>query len=89
MKIQRAFETSRTQAGIENFTFHDLRHTFVTNRDRAGVPHTVIMKITGHKTLKMFKRYRAVSREDIQEAVRKMASLDTNMDTRKLRKEEN
>ena len=73
--FQRAFETARKRAGIEDFTFHDLRHTFVTNMDRAGVPQTVIMKITGHKTLAMFKRYRAVSRDEMQEAVKKIGRV--------------
>jgi len=36
---------------------------------KAGVPESVIMKITGHKTTAMFLRYNAVDREDAKEAM--------------------
>jgi integrase len=32
---------------------YDLRHTYVRNARKAGVDRTVIMKLTGHKTLAM------------------------------------
>lgn len=54
------------------FVFHDLRHTFVTNMRRAGVHDTVIMQITGHSDLAMFKRYNLV---DDQEAAQAGAKL--------------
>jgi integrase len=63
------------RAGIENFTFHDLRHTFNTNAFMAGVPIPIIMKITGHKSLTMFKRYTTITTEDLKAAVSKIGSL--------------
>jgi integrase len=70
-----AFEAACHRAGIKNFTFHDLRHTFNTNAYRAGVPIPTIMKITGHKTLTMFKRYTTITTEDLRAAMDKI-SLD-------------
>lgn len=58
-------------------TFHDLRHTFVTNMRRAGTDETVIMKITGHSTREMFDRYNFVSDE---EAVTAMKHLEDYLD---------
>jgi integrase len=49
-KIKRAFANACRKAGLVNFRFHDLRHTFNTNMRMAGVDHSVIMKLTGHKT---------------------------------------
>jgi integrase len=69
------FEAACHRASIKNFTFHDLRHTFNTNAYRAGVPIPTIMKIAGHKTLTMFKRYTTISTEDLKAAVDKI-SLD-------------
>jgi integrase len=42
-------------------TFHDLRHTFVTDMRKAGVPEKLIMKITGHSTREMFDRYNTIT----------------------------
>jgi integrase len=71
----------------DGFVFHDLRHTFNTNMRKAGVPESVIMKITGHSTREMFDRYNTVDDEDTKNAVRQLGSflqsVDQNVDQRK------
>lgn len=67
------------------FTFHDLRHTFNTDMDRAGVPQVVTMAIMGHEDYSMFGRYRTVSSEDLQDAIRRLeayraGALDKTLD---------
>ncbi len=57
------------KANITNFRLHDLRHTFTTNARKAGVDRTVIMKLTGHKTLSMFTRYNSVDEADAKQAL--------------------
>lgn len=59
------------------FVFHDLRHTFNTNMRKAGVPESVIMRITGHSTRSMFDRYNTVDDGDLQAAIKQMAALVT------------
>jgi integrase len=76
--VARAFARAVKRAGITNATFHDLRHTFVTNARRAGVDYFRIMAISGHKTMRVFKRYNTIDTRDLREA---MAQLDTYMDT--------
>jgi integrase len=45
------------KAKIENLHFHDLRHTAITRFIRAGLPHTEVMRVSGHSTLTAFYRY--------------------------------
>lgn len=66
--IKTAFHATCRRAGIQGFHFHDFRHTAVTNMRRAGIDHLTIMKITGHKTLDVFKRYNSFLEGDLREA---------------------
>jgi integrase len=76
--IREVFARVCRDAGISNFVFHDLRHTAVTNLRRAGVDALTAMKITGHKTMAVFKRYNTIDEGDLTSARRRM---DTYMDT--------
>lgn len=49
------------------YVFHNTRHSAVTNLNGAGVPDTVAITITGHKTLGVFKRY-GIRQESVQRA---------------------
>jgi hypothetical protein len=50
----------------------------VRNLERAGVPRSVAMKLTGHKTEAVYRRYAIVCEPDLREGVTKLAeSLET------------
>lgn len=64
----------------QGLIFHDLRRTGVRNLRRLGVAESLSMKITGHKTAAVFKRYDITDEADIADvAVRldkKSGALD-------------
>jgi integrase len=71
-RIFHSFKSGCAAAGLKDFRFHDLRHTFNTNMRKAGVDRSVIMKITGHKTMSMFERYNTVDSDDALMALRRL-----------------
>jgi integrase len=79
ISIRDAFESACQQAEIDNFHFHDLRHSFVNNRRLEGHDYFRIMAATGHKTMSVFKRYNTVSRDELKALVgAKMDTMDTS-----------
>ena len=70
--IRIGFEAACRRAGITDCVFHDLRHCFTTNMRRVGVHDPVIMAITGHKTMSMFRRYNSISGEELRAAAQKI-----------------
>jgi integrase len=63
------------KAGVPDKLFHDFRRTAVRNLERAGVSRSVAMKLTGHKTEAIYRRYAIVSESDLAEGVKKLAAL--------------
>ena len=54
---------------------HDFRRTALRRMERAGVPRSVAMKISGHKTESIYRRYAIVAERDIADGLRKIAAF--------------
>lgn len=72
--FRKAWAGAVRAAGVPGRILHDLRRTAVRNLERAGVPRSVAMKLTGHKTEAVYRRYAIVSDADLQDAARKLAT---------------
>ena len=75
--LKKAWARACRLAGRPGLLFHDLRRSAVRNMEKAGVPRSVAMKQTGHKTENIYKRYAIVSDADLAEAAHKMSARRT------------
>lgn len=56
-KPRRWFASALKRAGIKDFVWHSLRHTFCSRLVAAGVPLVAVSELAGHKTIQMTMRY--------------------------------
>lgn len=59
--IKKGFRTALLKAGIHDFRFHDIRHTFASQLVMAGIDLTSVKELLGHKSLTMTMRYSHLS----------------------------
>jgi integrase len=57
------------ECGIEDFRFHDLRHTFASKLKANNINDSVIQKLMGLETLEMVQRYAHLSPESVLKAI--------------------
>jgi integrase len=60
------------EAEIENFKFHDLRHSAASYLAMSGASLAEIAEVLGHKTLQMVKRYSHLSEQHTANVVSRM-----------------
>ncbi|KVN59742.1 hypothetical protein WM03_24730 [Burkholderia ubonensis] len=77
INIHPAWDIARRHAGIEDFRFHDLRHTTASYLAMGGATAPEIAEILGHRTLNMVKRYAHFGKDHI-------ASVLTRVNTARL-----
>jgi integrase len=72
-EFRKVWRRATRVAGLPGLLVHDLRRSAVRNMERAGVARSVAMKLTGHKTESVYRRYAIVSDADLQDAARRIA----------------
>jgi integrase len=63
--VKRAFARAVRRAGIEDLRFHDLRHESTSRLFERGLNIMEVASITGHKDLRMLRRYTHLKAEDL------------------------
>jgi integrase len=74
-EFRKAWKQACKRAGLPGLLVHDLRRSAVRNMERGGVSRSVAMKITGHKTESVYRRYAIVSDVDLQDAATRIGTL--------------
>jgi integrase len=68
--VKRSFHTACRRAGITDFRFHDLRHTYASHLAMRGVHIRALHELLGHKSVIMTQRYSHLAPEQLQNAVK-------------------
>jgi integrase len=74
-EVRTSFNGACRRAGIRDFTFHDLRHTFASRLVMNGVGLKAVQELLGHADLTMTMRYAHLSQGHLQEAVAVLSGL--------------
>ncbi len=72
LNVHSIWRTTVKKAGIEDFRFHDLRHSCASYLAMNGASLAEIADVLGHKTLQMVKRYAHLSEQHTAGVVARM-----------------
>jgi integrase len=73
--VKSSFQGACRRAGIRDFTFHDLRHTFASHLVMQGGGLAAVQKLLGHADITMTMRYSHLSPGHLQETVALLGNL--------------
>jgi integrase len=73
--VTKGFAGACRRAGIEDFRFHDLRHTFASHLVMKGANLKAVQRLLGHSDSKMTDRYSHLSPDHLRESVNLLNTL--------------
>ncbi len=80
--VKRGFRSACEKAGLEDFRFHDLRHTAATRLGDAGVDTRRIMAILGHRCMQTSARYTHATDDGLRRAIETLAQRQKQTDAK-------
>lgn len=78
-EFRKTWKTACRKAGVPRRIPHDFRRTAVRNLERAGVPRSVAMKMIGHRTESIYRRYAIVDEGMLREAAERLARAEQSV----------
>jgi integrase len=82
--IKTAWKKICREAELDDFHFHDCRHTAITRMIRAGLPPVEVMRVSGHTTLSCLYRYSNLDSESVFRAAAVLDAYQVEMQSREL-----
>ncbi len=73
--IKKGFKAAVVRSGLQDFRFHDLRHTFSSQVIMRGGSLKDVQELLGHKTMTMTLRYSHLSSDHKRNAVNLLNGL--------------
>ncbi len=70
--LRRYFPKLLKEAGIGDFRFHDLRHTFASRLVMSGVDLYTVQRLLGHSSIKMTERYAHLAPDYLRAAIQRL-----------------
>jgi len=77
---RRRFDAAKAAAGIDDFRWHDLRHTCATWLGQSGASLDVIRQQLGHSSIVVTQKYRHVSRAEVRDALQRIPTISPTGD---------
>ena len=84
----KAWSLALKRAGIDNFRWHDLRHTWATWQRQAGTPTHELQRLGGWKTSAMVERYAHLAPDHLAHAASRLNSMFDSYDLATVRHNE-
>ncbi len=72
--IRKAFNNAVHKTGLQDFKFHDLRHTAASHMAMSGATQGELMEVLGHRSPAMTRRYAHFSKKHIAGIVQKSSN---------------
>lgn len=77
---RKRFEAAKQTIGLEDFRWHDLRHTAATWLGQSGASLDIIKEQLGHSSIAVTQKYRHVTRSEVRAALQRIPALSPSSD---------
>lgn len=77
--LRKRFAKAVKDAGLTDFRWHDLRHTFATYMRQSGAPLEIVQRALGHKAITTTTRYAHIDDREVMHALDKLPSFGTEL----------